>query len=196
MDRTDAADKTDWIVVKPFVTQTSNCILPKYVVATSLEYAASRRLAHLQPATSCSCGKTYGAQLDPITGLAYFPAQNPAYPDYTGFNPAQAGINNGEGFDKDLSGNELPNAPPFTVPRARNTQCRSRRLGGHAARRLLLADYSWARVFNDNPYDRLRGYTNVNLTVILTNQTGWQVMLMTRTSSTRRPSPALPEQRR
>ena len=38
-------------------------------------------------------------------------------------------------------------------------------------------DYSWARVFNDNPYDRLRGYTNVNLTVIFTNQNGWQVML-------------------
>jgi outer membrane receptor protein involved in Fe transport len=37
-------------------------------------------------------------------------------------------------------------------------------------------DYSWARVFNDNPYDRLRGYTNVNLALILTNQNGWQVM--------------------
>src|SRR6185503_10663395 len=29
---------------------------------------------------------------------------------------------------------------------------------------------------NDNPYDRLRGYTNVNLALILTNQDGWQVM--------------------
>ncbi len=38
-------------------------------------------------------------------------------------------------------------------------------------------DYSWARVFNDNPYDRLRGYTNVNLTLIFTSQNGWQVML-------------------
>ena len=38
-------------------------------------------------------------------------------------------------------------------------------------------DYSWARVFNDNPYDRLRGYTNVNLTLIFTNQNGWQVMV-------------------
>ncbi len=37
-------------------------------------------------------------------------------------------------------------------------------------------DYSWARVFNDNPYDRLRGYTNVNLALILTSQAGWQVM--------------------
>ena len=38
-------------------------------------------------------------------------------------------------------------------------------------------DYSWARIFNDNPYDRLRGYTNVNLSLILTSQSGWQVML-------------------
>ncbi len=37
-------------------------------------------------------------------------------------------------------------------------------------------DYSWARVFNDNPYDRLRGYTNVNLALIFTNQNGWQAM--------------------
>ncbi len=37
--------------------------------------------------------------------------------------------------------------------------------------------YSWARVFNDNPYDRLHGYTNVNLALILTNQNGWQVMV-------------------
>ena len=36
--------------------------------------------------------------------------------------------------------------------------------------------YSWARVLNDNPYDRWRGCTNVNLTLILTNQSGWQAM--------------------
>ncbi len=33
---------------------------------------------------------------------------------------------------------------------------------------------SWARVINDDPYDRLRGYTNVNFALILTNQNGWQ----------------------
>ncbi len=34
MDRT--AGNPDWIVVKPFVTQASNCILPTYVVAAML----------------------------------------------------------------------------------------------------------------------------------------------------------------
>jgi hypothetical protein len=32
-------------------------------------------------------------------------------------------------------------------------------------------------VFNDLSYDRLRGYDTVNLTLILTSQSGWQVML-------------------
>jgi len=35
---------------------------------------------------------------------------------------------------------------------------------------------SWARIFNDDPYDRLHGYKNVNFTLIFTNQDGWQAM--------------------
>src|SRR6185437_8541425 len=35
---------------------------------------------------------------------------------------------------------------------------------------------TWARVFNDDPYDRIRGYTNVNLALILTDTSGWQFM--------------------
>ena len=35
MDRT--AGNPDWMVVKPFVTQASNCILPVYVVAAMLK---------------------------------------------------------------------------------------------------------------------------------------------------------------
>ena len=42
IDRT--AGNPDWIVVKPFITQASNCILPVYVVAAMLE-AVQLRLA-------------------------------------------------------------------------------------------------------------------------------------------------------
>ncbi len=50
---------------------------------------------------------------------------------------------------------------------------------------------SFARVYNDKPYDQLHGYTNVNLSLIFTNQDGWQAMAyMPRTCSTRRLSPA------
>ena len=98
-------------------------------------------------------------------------------PGYPGFNPATA-PNNGEGFDKDLSGHQLPNAPPLTVSGgAQYTIPLTTDWAGTLRGDYYWQDYSWARVFNDNPYDRLRGYTNVNLSLIFTSQNGWQVML-------------------
>jgi outer membrane receptor protein involved in Fe transport len=35
---------------------------------------------------------------------------------------------------------------------------------------------SFARVFNDRPYDEIHGYSNINLALIFTNQDGWQAM--------------------
>jgi iron complex outermembrane recepter protein len=86
--------------------------------------------------------------------------------------------NNGDGIDKDLSGNKLPNAPKFTAT--------------------LTADYTlpltndwlvtlhsdlyyqaeaWTRVFNDPGYDKLKAYNNVNVAAIFSNEdAGWQVM--------------------
>jgi len=175
-------------VLKPFVTQASNCILPTYVVAEML-LTDSTRIAD-------ACGTTYGLELDPVTNLPYVP--NPtercseALPTnvwgpncgpstisgYAGFDPTQPAINNGQGFAKNLSGNQLPNAPPFTVSfGAQYTLPLSTDWAGTLRGDYYWQDYSWARVFNDNPYDRLRGYTNVNLTLIFTNQNGWQVML-------------------
>jgi hypothetical protein len=95
---------------------------------------------------------------------------------YNGFDPSTA-PNGGNGFAKNLSGNELPNAPPFTVSFSADytipvTSDWAATLHGD----YYWQDYSWARVFNDNPYDRLRGYTSINLALILTSQEGWQVM--------------------
>ena len=85
--------------------------------------------------------------------------------------------NNGQGFDKDLGGNKLPNAPPFTISASADyTVPLTSEWAGTAHIDYYWQDYSWARVFNDNPYDRLRGYTNINLALILTSQDGWQVM--------------------
>ncbi len=179
MDRTDSANHPDWIVVKPFVTQASNCILPKYVVAADLQYGGDQHAGAFQGANMMTiCGVAYGTGVDPITGQPYTSVQNPTFPDYPGFDPHQAGINNGEGFDKDLGGNELPNAPPFTVSAgAQYTMPLSSDWAGTLRADYYWQDYSWARIFNDRPYDRLRGYTNVNLALILTSQAGWQVML-------------------
>jgi outer membrane receptor protein involved in Fe transport len=197
MDRT--AGKPGWMVVKPFPTQASNCILPDYVIAALLNGTVTPApntgegvpsacdIAYLGLRSNFGDGPlTYR---DPGTGLDYIP--NPV-PGYAGYDPlsvdpnAPAGVNNGlglppnngEGFDKDLSGHKLPNAPPFTVSAgAQYTLPLSTDWAGTLRGDYYWQDYSWARVFNDNPYDRLRGYTNVNVTLIFTNQNGWQVML-------------------
>jgi len=190
MDRADVANHPDWMVVKPFVTQASNCILPISVVADIL--LVHPPIAQTQGTSSVpgACSSAYLSGLDPVTLEPY--KLNPAYPtdynpvtlsqdsqdpgNYPGFNPATA-PNNGEGWAKNLGGNELPNAPPFTISMSGDYTIP---LTSDWASTLHVdyywQDYSWARVFNDNPYDRLRGYTNVNLALILTSQEGWQVM--------------------
>jgi iron complex outermembrane receptor protein len=193
MDRT--AGNPGWIVVKPFVSQASNCILPVYAVAADLAMYPNAGSGPGPNPVFDMCSKAYQYGLDPVTGAPY--TANPtmicfdpsgtvgtvcnAYAPigisgYPGFNPATS-PNNGEGFSKNLSGHALPNAPPFTVS-----------LGGEYSMPVsqdwvatLRGDFyyqadSWARIFNDNPYDRLEGYTNVNVALILTSANGWQVM--------------------
>ncbi len=190
IDRT--ADTPGWMVIKPFPTEASNCILPDYVIAALLEeqnssILGSDRQGGVGP---FGCEIAYTDHLDPVTNQPYVPnptgisvaprgigdpATIPA--GYPGFDPTIA-PNNGEGFAKNLGGNKLPNAPPLTVSfGTQYTLPITQDWAGTLRGDYYWQDYSWARVFNDNPYDRLRGYTNVNLTLIFTNQSGWQVML-------------------
>ena len=42
---------------------------------------------------------------------------------------------------------------------------------------------AWARVFNEDPYDKIKPYTNINLAMILTNEpAGWKIMAFVRLS--------------
>jgi len=199
MDRT--AGNTDWILVKPFVTQTSNCVVPAYVVAYLLNPAYG---SNSKDVTSL-CGVAYSLQQDPITGATYVanPTGNrPAFggppidPSYHGFDPLAGtpgdpyvgqntynGIdygpvpNNGAGFFKNLSGNELPNAPHYTMSlTADYTVPVSPAWAATLHSDFYWQSASWARVYNDDPYDRIHGYTNLNLALTLTDDTGWQVM--------------------
>jgi iron complex outermembrane recepter protein len=172
MDRT--AGHSDWMILRPFPTQTSSCIFPTYVIN---ELISSLRAGwggnNSTPggildsaALAQSCFYSYSMGLDPGTDPGVV----------TGFDPSTA-PNNGEGFAKNLGGNQLPNAPHFTVS-----------LGGDYTvpvsedwAATLHGDFYWqsqsfARVFNDRPYDKLRGYSTTNLALILTNADGWQVM--------------------
>ena len=171
MDRT--AGHPGWVVVKPSILSTSNCILPSYVVAELVLIARSLGTYDGQYVSSFgtggSCEKEYSQGIDVVSSITYGALDS-------GFDPATA-PNGGYGFDKDVSGNKLPNAPPFTVSFGAQysipvTEEWAATLRGD----YYWQDYSWARVFNDNPYDRLRGYTNVNLALILTSADGWQAM--------------------
>ncbi len=82
-----------------------------------------------------------------------------------------------QGFDKNLSGNQLPNAPQFTVSfGAQYTMPITTEWAATLRGDYYWQDHSWARVFNEDPMTFAR-YTNVNLMLIFTNQNGWQVML-------------------
>jgi len=199
MDRT--AGHPGWVLVKPFVTEASNCLLPEYLVGYFLNPDPGTPFNN-NYGILYACQLAYNGHVDPVTGKQYqlnptgtnttnqeiIPgsyggfdplAGTPGHP-YTGQNtwngvdygPAP---NNGAGFTKDLSGNELPNAPHFTT--SFTAEYSVPVTDDWAA--TLHGDFywqanSWARVFNDNPYDRLHGYTNVNFALILTNQNGWQ----------------------
>jgi iron complex outermembrane receptor protein len=194
MDRT--AGTPGWMVIKPFPTQASNCIFPDYVLAALLKEQVTAIPTPTQPIAQggvgpFACEIAYNQHLDPVTNRPYVPDPtgistapitigNPAPipAGYSGFDPTQAAINNGQGFAKELGGNKLPNAPPLTVSiGAQYTLPISEDWAGTLRGDYYWQDYSWARIFNDNPYDRIRGYTNVNLTLIFTNQNGWQAMI-------------------
>jgi len=166
MDRT--AGHSDWMVVRPFITATSNCVLPTYVV--------NELLAHDEITVACT--QAYSQNLDPVTGKAYVANPDPIkFPGYVGFDPTTA-PNGGEGFSKNLSGNQLPNTPHLTVSAGGQY---THQLGKDWAATLRGDVYyqsgSFARVFNDRPYDELHGYTNVNLSLSFADADGLDVML-------------------
>jgi outer membrane receptor protein involved in Fe transport len=182
MDRT--AGHTDWMVVKPFITQTSNCIIPSYVVNEFLSNMRNSRGGNNStPVSSLPGNDLYfggdGTQMAQFCLGAYTFGVDPALfinGTDTGFDPSTA-PNNGEGFDKDLSGNKLPNSPPVTLSLgAQYSMPVSESWAGTLRGDFYWQGDSYARVFNDRPYDELRGYSNVNMTLIFTNEDGWQAM--------------------
>jgi len=193
MDRT--AGHSGWYISKPFINQASNCIFPAYVAPYLLHGGG------YSPGPS-ACEIAYVAHLDPMTDATYtggFPAcWNPGGcpPNYPGYDPLAGtsgdpytgqntynGVdygpvpNNGEGFSKNLGGNQLPNAPHFTTSlSAEYTLPVSEDWAATLHSDFYWQSQSWWRVFNDKAYDKIRGYSNVNAALILTSANGWQVL--------------------
>jgi outer membrane receptor protein involved in Fe transport len=165
MDRT--AGDPNWLVVKPFITQTSNCVLPADTV--------NELLAGHGVGLPYACIYAYTFHKDPSTGSDYAP--DPFGDGYAGYDP-DTGPNHGEGIAKDISGNQLPSAPHFTVSLTGDyTMPLSPDWAGTLHGDFYWQSDSFARVFNDRPYDEIRGYTNINMALIFTNQDGWQAMV-------------------
>jgi iron complex outermembrane receptor protein len=187
LDRT--AGMPGWYVLKPFPNIPTNCIFPGYVIQSM---AAGSPVIGANAESYCTVA--YSLHDDPLTGLPYRPYPcaeggcNPSdptfclptfcpyvYPGYPGFNPATA-PNNGEGFSKNLGGNQLPNAPHFTSSlTAEYTMPVSDDWAATLHGDFYWQSQQWARVFED-PIDKIHGYSNVNLSLILTSANGWQVM--------------------
>ncbi|PQM26620.1 TonB-dependent receptor [Sphingopyxis lindanitolerans] len=153
MNRTQG--NADYTLVKPWMALPSNCVIPTHVAA---EWA--RTTPGLQGFWGM-CGGARGP-------LAFFPPFI-ADPTFGGarYDPANyPELNGGAGLKADLGGNELPNSPrwtanlgaQYTIDFDPDWSATIRGDGYWQAK-------SWARVYNSNPYDRLRSWTNFNLSL-------------------------------
>jgi len=115
----------------------------------------------------------YGGGFDPLAGTPEDPYTGQNIYNGVDYGPVP---NNGEGFDKNLSGNELPNAPRFTTSlTAEYTMPLSADWAGTLHADFYWQAQQWARVFED-PIDKIHPYSTTNLSLIFTNQNGWQAM--------------------
>jgi len=144
----------DYMVVKPWVQLPSNCVVPVAVVKAWLETSPSPGSAFQMCGGYNGFAALWNAPaLDPSTGAVY---TADVYPE----------LNGGMGKWADLGGNELPNSPHWTANLGAQygvdflTDWRVT-LRGDA----YWQSQSWHRIYNENPYDKLHGWYNVNLSV-------------------------------
>ena len=164
MNRTQG--NADWMVLRPWLQVPSNCVAPTRHVQTILARPGNTADG-IVAALQALCGGSLRTgtfnpnfnsilQFSRIYGFTYdFQAEAP---------------NAGRGFEADLSGNELPNAPNVTA-----------NVGAQYTffkddwELTLRGDYyyqgsSYARVYNTT-YDRLKAWDNVNVSVTLEKPT-------------------------
>ncbi len=146
MNRTQGDDS--YILAKPFVTMASNCIVPIENVAYLLNNGSY--FAAYGPSL-CSGG--FWGDMDVFGGVGMPNTDRSTWP------------NLGAGIYADLSENELPNAPHWTI----STGAQYSRDFGEGWRATVRSDaywqsQSWARVYNA-VNDKLHGWYNVNLSL-------------------------------
>jgi len=172
MDRLNGHED-EYMVLKPFVLLPSNCVVKKSMVEQYIAYNRSHNRSDGLALPSLCPGAGL-ANAGRIAGLTpdIRRTVDPEYPFNEDIFP-----NQGQGFAKDVGGNKLPNTPDFTLSAgAQYTIPLSADWAGTLRGDFYWQGNSFARIYNDKPYDQLHGYTNINFAVILTNQDGWQAM--------------------
>lgn len=141
-----------WIIIRPTLTQASSCVAPAVLIYELLRDNAS--ITGDDMSALCPAGKIVEA----------------GYAAPIGYSPFTSAPNGSAGFLADVSGNELPNAPRFTVSLgAQHTYWLSQDWSATARADWYWQDKSYNRVYNTE-YDRLRDWTNTNLSVWVTNE--------------------------
>jgi len=161
MNRTQG--NADWTLVRPWVQVPSNCIAPTEHVETVLNSPLFSSLGILALSALCSGSTRNGSFTPDLVGAL------PLW-QFFGFqyNPLTDAPNGGRGFEADLGGNELPNAPRITA-----------NIGAQYTYDVydwsatFRADYyrqseSYFRVYNTE-YDKLKSWGNLNISISAEN---------------------------
>jgi iron complex outermembrane receptor protein len=160
MNRTQ--DNPNFVVAKPWVQLPSNCVVPVGVAESFLAVDGYLIWSALCRGHGGFLGgaATFLTITDPLTGLPYDP-------DYYDGTNGTVNLNGGAGIRDELGGNELPNAPHWTANIGAqytfDTDAWKLTFRGDA----YWQSQSWARVYNSDPYDKLHGWYNLNLSAWL-----------------------------
>ena len=171
----------NWMVIKPWIHKTSNCVVPVEIIEAI--YSGDGQV----PGAACLGGTHAGVDFlsaedggDDRTvmgtsGWTDHPSYDPDPDHITSspgihYNPLTDAPNGGAGFFADLSGNELPNAPHWTVSLGAQYGMNL----GPQWRLTSRVDWYWqgesfARVYNTE-YDRLSAWNNTNLSLWATHE--------------------------
>lgn len=159
MNRTQGND--EWMVVKPWIQVASNCIAPRALVDRILKHSTTQSAngsRNLPDILSAFCNGRPNYNFRP--GSTYANRYGFTY------DPAIDAPNSGKGFYAPLEGNELPNAPRWTMNLG--LQHREDINGWKVTARAdhYIQGKSWARVYNTE-IDRLNSWNNTNITLSL-----------------------------
>ncbi|HVT25197.1 MAG TPA: TonB-dependent receptor [Rhizomicrobium sp.] len=145
----------DYTVFKPWAQLPSNCVVPTHMAEAWLDRSGGVQYSW----TVCGglrgiVGGLFGTTpIDPATGQTYDPA---TYPE----------LNGGAGLYTDVSGNELPNSPQWTLNVGAEYSIPFADEWAATVRTdMYWQAQSWWRVYNLDPFDRLEAWTSVNFTV-------------------------------